>query len=92
MSKETDLFEFAMRGARAQATANELLQKFKKHGYGTMPLTITITEHDLMELLGQVVGAASMCWKPKPSKATFDSDTAKYIVDSAFHALTKAQP
>jgi hypothetical protein len=88
MSKVIQMFDAAMRDERARATATDVLQKFKAHSYNTIPLTITITEPDLMELLGQMVGAASVCWHPRP-KGVFDSKTAQYIVDAAFRALTK---
>ena len=36
---------------------------------------------DYREAIGQAIGAASMCWTPRPSDAVFDSECASAIAD-----------
>lgn len=42
---------------------------------------------DRMQVLGYLAGFASMCWKPTPSTAEFDSSAAKLAVDIANERL-----
>lgn len=39
------------------------------------------------ELLGQLVGAASMCWESPEGAGVFDSQRASFLVDSALERL-----
>lgn len=40
-----------------------------------------------LELLQLLVGAASMCWEPRPSTAVFDSTEASKLADEALERL-----
>ena len=49
---------------------------------------------DYREAIGQAIGAASMCWTPRPSDAVFDSERASAIADeliSRFAHMTEAR-
>jgi hypothetical protein len=35
------------------------------------------------EVVGQAVGAGSVCWHPRPNAQVFDSEVASTIVDNA---------
>jgi hypothetical protein len=42
---------------------------------------------DIPELLGQLAGAASMCWNPRPNTEVFDSEVAGVYVNQALDRL-----
>lgn len=46
---------------------------------------------DARELLGQLAGAASMCWIPRPGEQVFDSEQAGRFVEYAVHRLEELQ-
>jgi hypothetical protein len=43
------------------------------------------------QLLGQLAGAASLCWDPRPD-GVFDADQAAAFVDAAVARLKEMQP
>ena len=49
----------------------------------TEPTSYSVSlPEDYREAIGQAIGAASMCWTPRPSDAVFDSESALAIADA----------
>ena len=58
-----------------------------------VPERVSLPE-DYREAIGQAIGAASMCWTPRPSDAVFDSTAALAIADeliARFGHMTEAR-
>jgi len=44
----------------------------------------------IREEIGMAIGAASLCWNPKPTTEVFDSDQANKILDEAYTNVIEA--
>lgn len=48
-----------------------------------------MVNQEIGRIIGEAIGAASMCWIPRPSDQVFDSEQASKIVDDLIYKLDK---
>lgn len=51
------------------------------------PCSATITDEQMESIIFQAIGAASMCWMPRPYTQTFDSTKARAVGDEVVSLL-----